>query len=82
MTEAWIGALVFGLLLASPLLLVVSARRLVPAGEDAHRREVLPAAYEGVVEQMLQRRPSQCPECGAANEPGFSYCHDCQADLD
>lgn len=81
MTEAWMWALVFGLLLVSPLLLLLSARRLVPTGRRAYRREVLPAAYEGAVEQMLQRRPNQCPECGAANDPGFRYCHRCQADL-
>jgi hypothetical protein len=82
MTEAWLGVLVLGLLVVSPLLVWLSARRLTSAGERPYRRDVLPAAYEGAVEGMLRRRPNQCPECGATNDPGFRYCHRCQADLE
>ena len=82
MTEAWLGALVFGLLVVSPFLVWLSARRLAPAGDRPYRREVLPAAYEGAVERMLRRRPNRCPARGATNDSGFRYCHRCQAELE
>lgn len=62
--------------------LILPARVMVPEDQIELARVALEAIAEIAEAAPPTEGPTRCPSCGAAWEPGFSVCWQCQYDLE